>query len=91
MSRRDDEPTLKLAHARPKEANVRTHVELKLENGERTALRRLTAEEREVVVDEMLEQVREDLAWMMALELVRETPAQAVPPPARRSPLRKIG
>ena len=81
---RDDEPALKLDVARPKEGCVRTQVELKLNQGERTALRCLTAEEREVVVDEMLQQVREDLAWMMALEIARDAPPNVMP--LRRRP-----
>ena len=81
MSRRDDEPTkpLKLN----KEAEVKPSVELKLSKGERVALKVLTPEERDVLVDEMLQQVREDLAWLMALEVAKEEPV--IPLPRRSS------
>jgi hypothetical protein len=48
---------------------MRAHIELT--PGEKQAFRTLTAEEREAVVDQMLEQVREDLEWVMALENAR--------------------
>jgi hypothetical protein len=77
MRRRDDEPTVPL---RPKkEAVVKPSVELKLSKGERVALKVLTPEERDVLVDEMLAQVREDLAWIMAMEVAREDTSIPLP------------
>jgi hypothetical protein len=62
---------------------MRPSVQLTLNPNERTALRSLTAEEREAVVDEMLRQVRDDLTWTLAREAVRES-APADPTPANQ-------
>ena len=78
MSRRDDEPTVPLRRVN-KEAEVKPSVELKLSKGERVALKVLTPEERDVLVDEMLQQVRDDLAWLMAMEVAKEEPVIPLP------------
>jgi hypothetical protein len=53
---------------------MRAHVDLKLQPGERDALRVLEPEEREAVIDDLLIQVREDLEWMVARATVKEEP-----------------
>jgi len=42
-------------------------------------LKVLTPEERDVLVDEMLQQVRDDLAWLMAMEVAKEDPVIPLP------------
>jgi hypothetical protein len=67
---------------------MRPNLKLTLDPAERTALRSLTAEEREALVDEMLVTVRDDLAWILALEAARSDALEraTVPsPPARRA------
>jgi hypothetical protein len=66
---------------------MRAHLELS--PAEKTAFKSLTAEEREAVVEQLIEQVREDLEWAMALEGARVLPPmpptgllqQVKPPP----------
>jgi hypothetical protein len=58
---------------------MRTHVSLRIKADERVALRALTVEEREAVVDQLLDQVREELEWLLALEAARDTRPPALP------------
>jgi hypothetical protein len=55
---------------------------LSLQAADRAALRALTPEEREAVLDELLVQVREDLEWVMARATAPDE-GRAEPPPAR--------
>jgi hypothetical protein len=41
---------------------------IELSNSEKQAMRSLTNEEREAVIDQLLERAREDIEWVMALE-----------------------
>ena len=62
---------------------------VELNAGEKQALRTLTGEERDAVIDQMLERVREDLEWLMAMEHARGAsaePARTIPAAPRRSP-----
>ena len=59
---------------------MRAHVEMS--PSEKSAFKSLNAEEREAVLDQMLERVREDLEWLMALESARAQPADAAAPAA---------
>ena len=64
---------------------------LDLNPGERSALKNLTAEEREAVIDELLVQAREDLEWVVARAAVA---AEQAPPRERVStppPLPPLG
>ncbi len=77
---------------------MRAHVELDLNPGERSALKNLTPEEREAVIDELLAQAREDLEWVVARAAVEElaatrptpSPRPVTPPPlpAQRTTVR---
>jgi hypothetical protein len=58
---------------------MRAHVDLKLQPAERAALRALDDEERQAVVDDLLDQVREDLEWMVARAAVPDE-LQSRPP-----------
>ena len=63
---------------------MRAHIDLDLNPGERSALKNLTAEEREAVIDELLAQAREDLEWVVARAAVEEPPPRprlVTPPP----------
>ncbi len=63
---------------------MRARIDLDLEPAERSALKNLTAEEREAVVDELLQQAREDLEWVVARAAVEEPaprPRVVTPPP----------
>lgn len=63
---------------------MRAHIDLDLNAGERAALKNLTAEEREAVIDELLAQAREDLEWVVARAAVEEPPPRprvVTPPP----------
>jgi hypothetical protein len=51
---------------------MRAQVFLKCNPEERSALSTLTVEEREAVVDELLQQVRDDLEWVVARAAVKE-------------------
>ncbi len=66
---------------------MRANIDLKLNPSERSALRMLTSEEREAVVEEMLAQVRRDLQEVLASELGRTAvrPPPVPPLAARRS------
>ncbi len=72
---------------------MRAHVELT--PAEKRALMTLTAEERQEVVAQMLESVREELEWQVAVESARAVAetvpaviAQVAPPPAPVSSLK---
>lgn len=52
---------------------------IELTPGEKSALCRLTGEERDAVIDQMLERVREDLEWVVSLESAKR--AAAIVPP----------
>ena len=71
---------------------MRAQVDLKLQPGEYAALRSLTAEERDAVVDELLVRVREDLEWVIARAAVTEEPPalQAQIAPARAARRRSL-
>lgn len=60
---------------------MRAHVELDLNPGERSALKNLTPEEREAVIDELLAQAREDLEWVVARAAVEELATRPTPAP----------
>jgi hypothetical protein len=63
---------------------MRAHISLDLNPGERSALKNLTAEEREAVIDDLLAQAREDLEWVVARAAVEEPaprPRVVTPPP----------
>ncbi len=63
---------------------MRAHIDLDLDSGERAALKNLTAEERDAVIDELLAQAREDLEWVVARAAVEEPPPRprvVTPPP----------
>jgi len=63
---------------------MRAHIDLDLDPGERSALKNLTAEEREAVIDELLAQAREDLEWVVARAAAEEPaprPRVSTPPP----------
>src|SRR5512147_1560036 len=71
---------------------MRAHVELDMNPGERSALKTLTAEEREAVVDDLVEQAREELEWVLARAAVEELvtahpslPTRHLPPSTQRS------
>lgn len=59
---------------------MRAHIDLKLSPSERSALKALTAEEREAVLDDLLQQAREDLEWVLARAAVEEATVAAPPP-----------
>jgi hypothetical protein len=50
---------------------MRPNVKLTLDSNERAALRALSADERDALVDDMLASVRDDLAWLLAIEAAR--------------------
>jgi hypothetical protein len=58
---------------------MRPHVDLRIKPEERAALRALTVEEREAVLDQLLAQVRDDLEWLLALETARDARPPALP------------
>jgi hypothetical protein len=60
---------------------MRARVDLSLQPADKAALRVLTPEEREAVLDELLVQVREDLQWVMARAVVPEEQRQEAPRP----------
>ena len=63
---------------------MRAHIDLDLNPGERAALKNLTTEERDAVIDELLAQAREDLEWVVARAAVEEPPPRprvVTPPP----------
>ena len=64
----------------------RMRANIELTPGEKSALCRLTGEERDAVIDQMLERVREDLEWVVSLESAKRA-AAIVPqiPLARRA------
>jgi hypothetical protein len=61
--------------------------QIELSPGEKSALGSLTGEERDAVIDQMLERVREDLEWQISLESAKRAAAIAPPIPmvARRA------
>jgi hypothetical protein len=62
---------------------MRAYVELT--ESEKAAMRTLTGEERDAVIAQMLEHVKEDLEWVLTLEHARMVAAEepaAVPAPA---------
>jgi hypothetical protein len=63
---------------------VRAHVELSLQPADRAALRALTPEEREAVLDELWVQVREDLSRDPRPASDRRETAQVLTSPPRR-------
>lgn len=65
---------------------MRAHIDLNLNPGERSALKTLTTEEREAVIDELLLQAREDLEWVLARAAVEEPPVATPPPPRPTAP-----
>jgi hypothetical protein len=63
---------------------MRAHINLDLDSGERSALKNLSAEERDAVIDDLLAQAREDLEWVIARAAVEEPaprPRVVTPPP----------
>jgi hypothetical protein len=46
-------------------------MKVELSTDEKEAMRTLTNEEREAVIDQMLERVREDIEWLMAMDRAR--------------------
>jgi hypothetical protein len=57
---------------------MRTRLELTLSPHDRLALRALTAEERQSLVEQLLEQMIDELQWMVALESARDSATDAV-------------
>ena len=57
---------------------------IELTPGEKSALCRLTGEERDAVIDQMLERVREDLEWTVSLESAKRAAAIVPPRPLVR-------
>jgi hypothetical protein len=57
---------------------------IELTPGEKSALVRLTGEERDAVIDQMLERVREDLEWVVSLESAKRAAAIVPPIPLAR-------
>jgi hypothetical protein len=49
--------------------------DVELTPGEKSALSRLTCEEREAVIDQMLERIREDIEWGLSLDLAKQAAA----------------
>jgi hypothetical protein len=62
------------------EALMRAQLDLRCNSEERSALRALSAEEREAVVDSLLQQVRQDLEWV-----VSRAAEQTEPVPRKRN------
>jgi hypothetical protein len=69
---------------------MKTVIELKLDPSERTAMRSLTQEEREAVVDELLIQVRENLVCELALEVARDPLGSPAVTPRRAGRLTSV-
>jgi hypothetical protein len=56
---------------------------------EKQAMRSLTNEERAAVIDQMLERVREDIEWVMAMERAQFAVAETLKAEARSSSLKR--
>jgi hypothetical protein len=56
---------------------VKPQIRLNMNENERVALRSFSAEERKVVLDQILATIRDDLEWLFALEAARDAPSES--------------
>jgi hypothetical protein len=66
---------------------MRAHVQLT--PAEKKAMSRLTPEEREAVIERMMERIREDLEWVLTVEFANKAAAEA-PRLAKRAELHSV-
>jgi hypothetical protein len=56
-------------------------------DGEKEAMKTLNGEEREAVIDQMLERVREDIEWVMAIQRAHSDGTEEPPSARQKEPV----